>query len=91
VNSEVNFVPFFVKDPNAAEDERLEFAFKVVDAELDGRLSRIECHFELRPLADVADADDTPRRLGRLAGTERADEGELLRESLRENVPGGND
>lgn len=65
--------------PNAAEDERLQFAFEVVDAEFDGCLSWIERHFELRPLADVADADDAPRRLGRLARPERADERKLLR------------
>ena len=72
---------------NAAEDQCLESAFKVVDAELDGRLARVDGDFELGSMLNIADADDVPRRLGRFPGPESADERKLLRQSLRENVP----
>ena len=87
MDAKVDLVPFLVKDLSLAEDERLEPALEVGDAELDGVLARIERHLELGPGADVADADYVPGRLGRLPRAEGADEGELLGQSLRENVP----
>jgi len=87
----MDLVPFFVEHLNAAEDQCLESAFKVVDAELDGRLARVDGDFELGSMLNIADADDVPRRLGRFPGPESADERKLLRQSLRENVPRGND
>lgn len=70
-----------------AEDQRLQFASVVGDAELNGRFARIHRDFELRPSPHVADADNVPRGLWRLARAERADERKLLRQTLREDVP----
>jgi len=91
MDTKVHFVPFLIEHLSFAEDERLQFALEVGDAELDGVLARIERDLELRTLPDVADADDVPGRLGRFARPERADERELVGQPLREDGPGGND
>ena len=80
----------YANDLSFAEDERLQFALEVGDAELDGVLARIERDLELRTLPDVADADDVPGRLGRFARAERADERELVGQPLREDGPVAN-
>lgn len=87
----MDFVPVLIKHLSFAEDQRLKFASVVGDAELDGRLAGIQRHFELGPSPHVADADNVPCRLWRLARPERADERKLLRKTLREDVPRWND
>ena len=73
-----------------AEDQSLQFASVVGDAELDGRLAGIQRYLELRTSPHVADANYVPRSLWRLARAERADERKLLRKTLREDIPTNN-
>lgn len=64
----------------------MQLTAKVVNAELDGILARIESHLELGTLPQITDANNVPCCLWRFSSSESADERELLRKALWENV-----